>query len=430
MTTADLPLSGWLDRLESLSPHEIDMGLERVARVLDRLDLEKPQTVIHVAGTNGKGSCVAMLEALLGTTGARIGCYTSPHVRAYNERIRIGGEDASDADIVAAFERVEAARGDELLTYFEYGTLAAMVVFAEAGVSLAILEVGMGGRLDAVNAVEPDAGLITNVSLDHCDWLGNDVEAIAQEKAGIMRGGKPVVFGARRLPDAIARYADETGARLVAAGRDYDWSAGDGSWSWAGRRLRLDGLAMPGLPGAHQLANVAAVLALCEAAGFDDVVNREIVDAALAGIGLDGRMQRIGSDPGWLLDVAHNPAAAEALAAMLSADPAAGLTVAIVGLLDDKDVRGVIAPLAGIVDEWIAVTADSPRAIPGAELARQIANLSNRACLDAGTLQDAIDRASSIAEQNDRILITGSFYVVGPALERIEGMAERGHGNF
>jgi dihydrofolate synthase/folylpolyglutamate synthase len=417
MDTAGRPLSDWLIRLESLSPTEIDLGLDRVDVVLERLALELPPTVIHVAGTNGKGSSVAMLEALLRGTGRSVGCYTSPHIQAYNERIRIDGVDATDEKIVTAFQRIEAVRGDVPLTYFEYGTLAALAVFADARTELAILEVGMGGRLDAVNAVEPTAGLITNIALDHCDWLGNDVETIAREKAGIMRGGKPIVFGSKDMPAAIASSAATTGATLIAAGRDFDWSHEGDDWSWRSDRHELSGLARPALPGAHQIPNAAGVLALCEAAGFADVLQADRINKALGGVRLDGRMQRFAWDPRWLIDVAHNPAAAEALAATLKDNPVAGRTIAVVGMLDDKDIDGIVSPLLGIVDEWIAVTADSPRAIPAGELGRRVANLANAACLVADSIGHGVNHARVIAAERDRILVTGSFYLAGPVLQ-------------
>ena len=417
MDVAGRPLSDWLIRLESLSPTEIELGLDRVAAVLERLRLELPSTVIHVAGTNGKGSSVAMLEALLRGSGRNVGCYTSPHIQVYNERIRIDGVDASDEQIVTAFERIEAVRSDVPLTYFEYGTLAALAVFADARPDVAILEVGMGGRLDAVNAVEPTAGLITNIALDHCDWLGNEIEMIAREKAGIMRGGKPIVFGSKDMPAAIASSAGSTGATLVAAGRDFDWADDGDAWSWRSDRHELSGLARPALPGAHQVGNAAGVLALCEAAGFAEVLRADRVNSALGGVRLDGRMQRFDWDPRWLIDVAHNPAAAEALAAALKDDPVAGRTIAVVGMLDDKDIDGIVTPLLGIVDEWVAVTADSPRAIPAGELGRRIANLSNAACLVANSIVQGIDHAMKTAAECDRILATGSFYLAGPVLQ-------------
>jgi len=419
MNASAAPLSDWLSRLETLSPHEIDLGLERVELVLDRLALAPPATVFHIAGTNGKGSSVAMLEALLRSSGTRVGSFTSPHISRYNERIRVDGKEAGDEQIIAAFEKVEAVRGDEELTYFEFGTLAAMVVFAESGIDTVILEVGMGGRLDAVNAVEPDAGLITNISLDHCDWLGNDVASIALEKAGVMRSGKPIIFGARDMPPSILEHAEEVGARLIAAGRDFDWSIDGNQWAWQGLAHRLDGLDLPALVGEHQVGNAAAVLVLVESAGFDELLREELVNKALQQLRLDGRMQELKSGARWLLDVAHNPAAASVLSDTLRAESHSARTVAIIGMLDDKDVQGVVEPLADQVDHWIAVTAASPRAIDAGELARQVANTTNAACLVAGSLDAAISRAQELAGPDDRVLVTGSFYLVGPVLEAL-----------
>jgi dihydrofolate synthase/folylpolyglutamate synthase len=417
VNAVDTPLSDWLARLETLSPSEIDLGLERVESVFERLALAPLKSVFHVAGTNGKGSSVAMLESLLRSSGARVGSYTSPHCRRYNERIHVDGDEATDEQIIAAFECVEAARDDEALTYFEYGTLAAMLVFADAGIDTAILEVGMGGRLDAVNAIEPDAGLITNIALDHCDWLGNDIETIALEKAGIMRKDKPIVFGSREVPQSILRQADDTAARLIVAGRDYDWSSQEHEWSWRGRSRRLEGLELPALPGAHQIGNAAAVLALVEAAGLAELLREEIVNTGLGQLRLDGRMQQITMEHRWVLDVAHNPAAASALAEVLRTKSHPGRTIAIIAMLDDKDVAGVVAPLSDQVDHWVAVKADSPRAIDADELARRVANASNAACLAADSPDAAVGYARDVAKTDDRILVTGSFYLVGPILD-------------
>jgi dihydrofolate synthase/folylpolyglutamate synthase len=418
MSQGDLPLNDWLDRLERLSPHEIVMGLERVLTVLRRMSLRRPQQVIHVAGTNGKGSSVAMLRSLLERSPAKVGSYTSPHIIDYNERIAINGEPVGDEQIVAAFERVEAARCDVPLTYFEFGTLAALAVFELAEVDTVVLEVGLGGRLDAVNAVEPDGCLITNVSLDHCEWLGDDVEAIAFEKAGIMRPAVPVVFADLEMPEAIGRRAIEVGAKLIRAGHDYDWSSrDDGQWSWRGRDRELASLRVPSLPGPVQVQNAAACLALIEALGLDDLLRAPLVDAALSSIELPGRMQSLSDDHDWLFDVAHNPAAATALARAIGDG---GRVVAIVGILDDKDVEGIVTSLAGTVDRWIAVTARSPRAIDAAELARRVANATDKACLIAETREAAIEAAREFAGDNGRVLVTGSFYVVGPFLERLQ----------
>jgi dihydrofolate synthase/folylpolyglutamate synthase len=294
-----------------------------------------------------------------------------------------------------------------------------MVVFAERNVELAILEVGMGGRFDAVNAIEPDAGLITNISLDHCDWLGNDIETIAFEKAGIMRANKPVIFAAHDVPRSILRQADEVGSSLIVVGKDFDWSADGEQWSWQGVRHQLAGLERPALAGTHQVGNAAAVLALVEAAGLDELLDVETVNKAFARLQLDGRMQQIDTDVSWVLDVAHNPAASAALADTLREAGHRGQTVAILAMLDDKDVEGFVASLQDQVGHWIAVTADSPRAIEAVELARQVANAANLACLVAGSLDEAINCALQLTQPGDRVLVTGSFYLVGPALNRL-----------
>lgn len=412
-------LADWLTRLESFSPHEIDLGLDRVREVLGRLELCLPERVLHVAGTNGKGSSVAMLQSMLMASGLRIGAYTSPHIVRYNERICVNGVPAPDPYIVAAFERIEALRGDIPLTYFEYGTIAALVVFEAEKVDVAVLEVGMGGRLDAVNAVEPTASLITNIALDHCDWLGNDIESIAYEKAGVMRPGRPTVFASTDLPATITRHADGIGANLYIAGRDYRWQAFDEGWRWQGLDTELSDLALPALNGSVQVQNAAGVLALLEVAGFSELLNPDTVSPALQQLSLAGRMQSVRGERHWLLDVAHNPAAAVSLSAALRATAFEGETIAIIGMLADKDVEGLVVPLSKVVSQWIAVQASSPRAISVDELARQVANATGCACLEAESIESAIEFAHEVSSVDDRILVTGSFYVVGPALEAL-----------
>jgi dihydrofolate synthase/folylpolyglutamate synthase len=420
MSLAGLSLDNWLARLETLSSEEIVLGLERVQLVLERLALPLPGQIFHIAGTNGKGSTVAMLRSLLQQSGQRIGSYTSPHILEYNERISVDGKPVTDAEIVAAFERIESVRGDTPLTYFEFGTLAALLVFAGADVDVAILEVGLGGRLDAVNAVEPDGGIITNISLDHCDWLGDDIEKIGREKAGIMRADKPFVFASAELPASVSGHADSLGADLVLCGRDYSYTITERGWDWCGRSTRLEALELPSLRGEFQLANAAGVLALVEASGRHDLLQESIVDRAFGSIQVAGRMQSIQANENWLLDVAHNPASALALAQTLSANPPRGKTIAITGMLNDKDLDGVIGPLADVVDHWIAVTAGNARAVEAAELARRIANLSDRACLIATSVDEAVSFARELSSPNDQILVTGSFYVVGPVLNFLE----------
>jgi len=405
----------WLPWLESLSPREIVLGLERVQEVLERIDAVRPSLVINVTGTNGKGSCVAMLEALLRRHGMRTACYTSPHLSRYNERMRIDGEAASDADVVAALKAVEAVRGEVPLTFFEFGTLAAVYAFARAGVDVWILEIGMGGRLDAVNAIEPDGCLITNVGLDHCAWLGNDVESIAREKAGIMRAGKPAIFGAREVPQAIRDTAATIGADLRLAGRDFDFDVTGEHWTWRGRRLILPNLPRPALCGARQFDNAAAALALLEALGRNEVLAEGAVAEALRAVRLAGRFQVV--DELYILDVAHNPPAARALAEQLRDHDAPGKVTCIIGMLADKDVEGFVTGIAAEVDEWVAVDLAGTRAQSADELARPVANATGKPCLVAGSLDAALERATRMAGDGDRILVTGSFYVVGPALD-------------
>lgn len=416
---AGAPLTDWLAWLETLSPNEIDMGLERVVALLQRLPIRPPEHVYLVAGTNGKGSSVAMTQALLLAAGYQVGTYTSPHIMRYNERIVVDGVPVDDARIIAAFEAIEAVRDGVPLTYFEYGTLAALLIFSAAELDAWILEVGMGGRLDASNAIDPTGALITNVALDHCAWLGDDVETIAVEKAGIMRAGVPVVFGAAPVPRSIEDRAAAIGAGLRLAGRDYRFTAhADGTWDWAGRALSFERLPAPGLVGRFQIGNAAAVLALLEAAGPANVLEAARLAAVLPSLQLTGRSQRITAhDREWLVDVAHNPAAADMLASVLADEPCP--TWAVIGVLDDKDVEGLVTPLDPHVDHWIAVAANSPRAIPAAELARRIANRTGRPCLVAASLDAALERVQRDSAENDRILVTGSFYLVGPVLERL-----------
>ncbi len=414
MQSSGLQLNEWLARLETFSAQEIDLGLERVQLLLQRLNLALPKTIFHVAGTNGKGSSVAMLEALLLTTGHKVGCYTSPHLQRYNERIRVDGEEASDAQIVAAFESIETLRESVPLTYFEFGTLAALVVFVAAEVDVAVLEVGLGGRLDAVNAIEPTASLITNISLDHCDWLGDNVEDIAREKAGVMRVQKPVVFAAPEMPQAIAETARSLQANLIAVDRDYRWTTAGEEWSWEGVSHAVQNLARPQLLGDIQLQNAAGVLMLLESAGFESLLDADVINSALANVSLAGRMQTIAGR--WILDVAHNPAAASALAATLRTTEQGRAAVTVIGMLDDKDVAAVVEPLNELTDHWIAVTADSPRAIRASELARRIAIATDRPCWIAESFEQALERAERLAAANDLLLVTGSFYTVGAAL--------------
>ena len=416
-------LDDWLPWLETLSPREIVLGLERVTKVLDELELPRADRVINIAGTNGKGSSVAMLESLFANAGYKTACYTSPHVLRYNERIRIDGREASDAEIIAAFERVQAAREDLPLTYFEFGTLAALVAFAQAGADTLILEVGMGGRLDAVNAVEPDACLITNVSLDHTAWLGSDIESIAAEKAGILRPGKPAVFGSTEHAQFIREHAARIGADLRIAREDFRYAKDRppaDTWSWHGREIELAGLRPPALAGDIQIQNAAAVLAVIEAMGLGSILSKEMVNKAFSGLRLNGRFQVINANRSWVLDVAHNPGAAQVLADSLVSLAHAGPVTAVIGMLADKDVQGMVEPLSKLIDSWVAVPLTGTRAEPATKLAQKIANITNKPCRIADSIPGALEYADRRGDPDTLVLVTGSFYAVGPALEWLQ----------
>ncbi|ANO50897.1 bifunctional folylpolyglutamate synthase/dihydrofolate synthase [Woeseia oceani] len=408
-------LAVWLRWLETLSAHEIELGLERVQTVLQRLDLPRPRRVLHVAGTNGKGSTVAMLEALYLQRGDSVACYTSPHVVRYNERMRIQGQVLEDAEIVASLRRVEAVRDGIPLTYFEFGTLAAFVAFALRRADVWVLEIGLGGRLDAVNALDPDAAVITNISLDHCDWLGPDTESIAREKAGVMRRGIPVVYAAAQPPAAIVRIAEELAARLYVAGRDYEVSAEGGSWSYSGAEFSFTGLRKPGLHGRFQIDNAAGALTLYTL--LEGVIDPATVDRAFARLRLQGRMQRIDTTRHWLLDVAHNPGAAQVLAATLREEYPGRRLIFVMGVLADKDLAGILQPVVALADAWIAVTPANPRALPASALAARIANVANIPCRIANSVAEGLGIAERIAGDDDLVVVTGSFFTVGPATE-------------
>ncbi len=411
-------LAAWLRWQESLSPFTIDMGLDRVHETLQRLPLDTPAGhVFTVAGTNGKGSCVRLLEQALLDAGRMPGAYTSPHLVRYNERIRIGGKDIGDTALVAAFEQVERLREDVPLTYFEFGTLAALCCFSSAGCDAWILEVGMGGRLDAVNAIDPDYSLITTIGLDHERWLGADIEAIALEKAGIMRPGKPVFFGDEPVPDNIRAQAVCTGAVLSCLGEDFGFTAGNGSWSWKGRQSSLAGLSRSsGMTGA-QLRNVSLVLAALESCDPGMVADPARVDEVLRKSCLPGRFQRFDSDQQWILDVAHNAQAASVLAAQLQTLDAVPTTTAVVGMLADKQAAPFIRALAGQIDRCIVVALDDPGSADPADLAARARAAGISMVSIAQTTGAAFEQARQQTGTGGRILVCGSFRIIGPALE-------------
>ena len=421
-------LEHWLARQSVAHPRSIDLGLERVAAVARRLGLERPESlVITVAGTNGKGSTAAHVEALLRAAGASCGLFTSPHFIRYNERIRIDGREVDDAALIGAFERIEAARGEYTLTFFEYNTLAALGLFAERGVRFAVLEVGLGGRLDATNLVDADVAVLCSVGLDHREWLGETLEQIGAEKAGIFRPGRPAVLGTADLPSSVYGGIERLGARAVVAERDFTWHIGaQGRWRYQGARLRLADLPPSCLEGLIQYRNAATALAALEALAGGAVAGRaedvlaaldaRTVAAALGQVRLAGRFQIVPGTPEWILDIAHNLPAAEVLCAQLRRRPCAGRTLAVVGILGDKDAPAIGAALAPAVDEWFLCALPGPRGGSAEALAARLAEVA-RAPVLAASVIEACEAARRAARAQDRVLVCGSVFTVGPALE-------------
>jgi dihydrofolate synthase/folylpolyglutamate synthase len=413
---SSLLLMDWLSRLERAHPSAIELGLERVAQVRDAMGLQPAFPVILVGGTNGKGSVCAYLEAILRAQGYKTGLYTSPHLLHYNERVRIDGIETADAEIVAGLEAVEAARGDVSLTYFEHGTLAAVWQFAQAGVEAAILEVGLGGRLDAVNVFEPAVSIVTTVDLDHQAWLGDNREAIGFEKAGIFRAGRPAICGDTNPPQSLLDHAQAIGAKLWRAGRDFSFESAADAWHFRKGESELGNLPLPALAGPHQLANAASALAALSELSEALPVSLAAIHAGLSGARLSGRFQRIAGPAEVVLDVAHNPQSARALAASLRAYPGRGKTCAVFALLADKDADGVIEALRDSFDAWFVAGLSGERGQPGEALA---ARLRLQVSAPIEVFEDPLSayRAAKLhASEGDRIVVFGSFYTVAEVL--------------
>lgn len=412
-------LEDWLQWQQSSHPQAIDLGLERVERVLGRTGWRRPEgPVITVGGTNGKGSCVAMLEAMLRAGGRRVGAFTSPHLVDYRERIRLDGQWVSEASLVAAFERISDACGSDSLTFFEYNALAALLVFESWAPDVTLLEVGMGGRLDAVNVVDADVAVVVSVGLDHMEWLGDDLASIAREKAGIFRSGRPAVCGMADPPPALLASGAELGARMQLRERDFAVREhADGTWDFADSGGRLERLPPPALRGVVQVGNAATALAALRTLAPRLVLERSAIERGLREVRLPGRFQRVRSAAGieWILDVAHNPDAAAALAANLARWPVRGRTIAVCAMLADKDVAGVLEALRNGVDRWFAAATDGARGLGDAELAERAAAVGI-AMIEGGSVPEAMKRAAREACEGDRIVVFGSFHTVGPAL--------------
>ena len=414
-------LDDWLRWQEGLHPRSIDLGLERVHEVAADLGLGQFKCpVVTVGGTNGKGSCVALLEAMLFAAGYRVGAFMSPHLVRYNERIRVSGRLATDDELIDAFARIDAARGNRSLTFFEFNTLAALQLFQRESLDAVLLEVGLGGRLDAVNIVDADVALLTSVALDHCEWLGNTVEEIGREKAGIFRAGRPAVLGSAAMPQSVFAAAHALGAQLRIPGIDFHFRTATDSWEWADRQWRLHDLPLPALAGQRQPANAAAAIAALSALRSRLPIEAGAIARGLREVRLKGRFEAVPGDPQWILDVAHNLEAAELLATNLRTLPSSGRTLAVVGVLRDKDAAALVAPLLPLVDQWIAAGTSGPRGMSAAELrARSAPRLDNH-CLEAADIAEACRIARSEARAGDRIVVFGSFQTVGPALEWLE----------
>lgn len=415
-------LGEWLAWQETLHPQAIDLGLERVRRVYCALNpaQERPFT-ITVGGTNGKGSCVAALDAILRRAGYRVGAYTSPHILRYNERICIGGVPVDDAAICASFERIEAVRGETTLSFFEFGTLAALDIFRGAELDVQILEVGLGGRLDAVNIVDADVALVASIGIDHEEWLGLTREAIGQEKAGIFRRGRICVLGDPEAPATVLGHAEAIGADLLVQGRDFAfWRDGD-SWVWQGRGGDREMLPKPCLRGDHQYLNMSAVLQVIEAVRPRLPVPADAIQAGLANIHLPGRFQIIEGEPTVLLDVAHNPHAVRVLADYLRQFKQERPVHAVFAMMRDKDIRGVLGCIRELVDDWYLAPLQLPRAATPETLLPVFAELGaqevHHGFSDAA---EAFARVHRNAENESIILVFGSFFLVAEYLARIE----------
>lgn len=439
-------LSEWLSWLEGLHPKRIDLRLERLAEVWQRLGpppLHGP--VITVGGTNGKGSTVAYLDACCRAAGLITGVYTSPHLLRYNERVRIHGQDASDQALCAAFDRIDRARGEISLTYFEFGTLAALELFSRARVDILLLEVGLGGRLDAVNLLDADIAIVTSIGRDHMAWLGDDPNQIAFEKAGIFRPGRPAIIGSREPPPRLRAQAETIGARVHQLGREFDWTpadaaAGQGGWHWRHQDgTALTDLPPPALAGRVQQDNAAAALcalhllerapSLCvepRAQRVRQLFQKPHLSDGLTAVRLPGRFQRIPGAPQWVLDVAHNQDAARVLAANLRELAGAGRLHLVFAVLADKEAAAIAEILSPLVDVWYLAEPLGARAMPVGELADKVRPFTKVAPLVCESLDRALEQARARASGQDLILVTGSFMTVEAALRYLVATAASG----
>jgi dihydrofolate synthase/folylpolyglutamate synthase len=421
-------LSGWLEYIERQHPQSIALGLDRVNVVRDALGLKPVFPLITVGGTNGKGSACMMLDAVLGCAGYRVGTYTSPHLLRYNERVRIHGREAGDADLVRAFAAVEQARAlcKVSLTYFEFGTLAAMRLFCESRVDAAILEVGLGGRLDAVNAFDADVALLMSVGLDHMDYLGDTRDAIGFEKAHIFRAGRPAICADAEPPASVTAYASGIGADLLLIGRDFSYQARPQQWSYHGPGGDRHGLPPPALRGSFQLANASACITALDALRARLPVTTGNIRDGLVRVENPGRFQALPGRPTMILDVAHNPHAAEALVANLAQMTGYKNTLAVFSMLKDKDVSGVARLLRGHVDHWLVAPLEGARGLSAVALEQYLREAGvTTGIIKCANIAEACDRAYQMAGDGDRILAFGSFLTVAAAMTAVRIRQDR-----
>lgn len=418
-------LACWLNYIEQQHPQSIALGLERVERVRDAMGLAPTVPVITVAGTNGKGSTCAMLEAILSAAGYRVGLYTSPHLLRYNERVRIGGRESDDAALASAFARVESARketaGGIRLTYFEFGTLAAVELFLRDSVDVLVLEVGMGGRLDAVNAFDADCAIVTSIGLDHMEYLGTTREAIGYEKAGILRAGKPAVLADSSPPASVAAHALSIGAALLRLGHEYGYRAEREHWRFWGPAGEKTGLVYPALRGNIQLQNASAALAALDALRERLPVATEQASRGMTSVSLPGRFQVLPGPPVLVFDVGHNPQAAAVLADNLAQMGPYRHTWAVFGMLRDKDIIGVVDLMVRHVDRWMVCTLPPPRGAAAAQLAQVLRRAGVDAVQEFENPAAAYAAAHGAADESDRIVVFGSFYTVADILAALDG---------
>ena len=416
-------LDDWLAHCERLHPKEIDMTLARVNTLRDRLGLKFEAPVVMVAGTNGKGSTCAMLESIALRAGYKVGLYIKPHLVHFQERCRVGGEPVKAESLVPFFETIEQARGDVALTYFEFTTLAIMLRLASEPLDLVILEVGLGGRLDAVNCIDADCAVLTSIDLDHTEYLGPDRESVGREKAHIMRAGRPVVVSDPMPPASIAAHAASVGADLRQLGKDFTYSGDRQQWQWSGREKRFSGLAYPALRGVNQLLNAAGVLAVFEALYERLPMSAQAVRTGLAMVELPGRFQVVPGQPALVLDVAHNPHAVAALAQNLDQMGFFPRTHAVFGAMAAKDLGEIFKKMAPLVDSWHFCDLPLPRAAKAEALEAQFEAGGFKtppgvALHTHATPLVALSAAAAAADPADRILVFGSFYTVGGVLEQ------------